>query len=316
MGRSVLTLAVAAALAAVTPAVAPRAGTPPAWTLADVRDAWIAGESRDALLRATAMAEDGRDPARRASGLLAVAWWSAATGDRDRAVDVWSAVAPGDGGEGATRAAREALARHASCSGDPASAVRAWRLVEPRKRSLRPAADATALLDLGVALADQGDGAGAGDALESAMGLLERTEIDDVSLRAAVLDAWVPVLERAGETAEAVRRTRERDALGDVPPDPLLDPCAVRPIRASGPMPVYPAEARRERISATVVVGCDLDATGAPSRCEAIGGTARWRVLARAAEDALESWTWLPALDGDGRATAARLRVDVRFDIR
>jgi len=269
----------------------PEAAAPDA-ALAAVRDAWIAdGAGAAERVAAVRLVDLDGDPAARGRMRMALAWLRVAAGDRDAAEDLWTTVADPAARAGGVSAssALVARARLRECAGRFDEAARDYRDAVTAIGDPGPAAKAEALVGAGRAASRAGDATAAEQAFSEARTVLRRFDVEDRALSAAA-----------------------RGASDDAP---RLRPCTVLPVRVAGGRPDYPEQARRERLSAWVVLRCRVEEDGTTAACEAIGGSARFRVFETAAVRALESWTWLPALDGD-RPVALDVLVDVAFTIR
>ncbi len=78
--------------------------------------------------------------------------------------------------------------------------------------------------------------------------------------------------------------------------------------------PVYPEEARAERVQGAVILEVTITAKGETSDLETVQDPdAR---LTAAARDAVAGWRFEPARDAKGRAVAVRYRVTVNFELQ
>ena len=77
--------------------------------------------------------------------------------------------------------------------------------------------------------------------------------------------------------------------------------------------PTYPAAALRVREEGTVLLRVEVDATGRPVSVE-VQRSSRSRDLDRAARDAVQQWTFEPAIR-DGRPASSTVTVPVDFSI-
>lgn len=95
-------------------------------------------------------------------------------------------------------------------------------------------------------------------------------------------------------------------------PDP---PVAVPADRPAEPLtrvqPAYPAAALRSREQGTVLLRVDVDAQGRPASVN-VENSSRSRELDRAARDAVEQWTFSPAIE-DGQPVPSTVTVPVDF---
>jgi len=99
----------------------------------------------------------------------------------------------------------------------------------------------------------------------------------------------------------------EPAAQGGVSRPPLPPPAALRRVD-------YPARARRRGWEGAVVLRLRIDAEGAVGEVE-VAESSGYRILDRAARDAVRFWTFQPALE-DGSPDAAWVRQRIEFRLR
>ncbi len=87
-----------------------------------------------------------------------------------------------------------------------------------------------------------------------------------------------------------------------------------QPVLVKKVPPVYPADARKEKVTGIVVVDATIGTDGKILKAEAVeGDDARLR---QAAEDAVRQWEYKPVTDAAGRPVQVVFRVTVNFQLR
>lgn len=144
----------------------------------------------------------------------------------------------------------------------------------------------------------------------------------DPALETPPLESAVPAVDQGVDQAVKDEAPLEESSAED----PTATPSSTTPAAPARPrpqdrdaepatqvQPTYPAAALRVREEGTVLLRVEVDATGRPVSVE-VQRSSRSRDLDRAARDAVQQWTFEPAIR-DGRPASSTVTVPVDFSI-
>lgn len=140
----------------------------------------------------------------------------------------------------------------------------------------------------------------------------------DPALETPPLESAVPAVDQAVEDVAPPEESSAEDSTATPSSTTPAAPARPRPQDrdaepATQVQPTYPAAALRVREEGTVLLRVEVDATGRPVSVE-VQRSSRSRDLDRAARDAVQQWTFEPAIR-DGRPVPSTVTVPVDFSI-
>lgn len=140
----------------------------------------------------------------------------------------------------------------------------------------------------------------------------------DPALETPPLESAVPAVDQAVEDEAPPEESSAEDSTATRSSTTPAAPARPRPQDrdaepATQVQPTYPPAALRVREEGTVLLRVEVDATGRPVSVE-VQRSSRSRDLDRAARDAVQQWTFEPAIR-DGRPASSTVTVPVDFSI-
>lgn len=140
----------------------------------------------------------------------------------------------------------------------------------------------------------------------------------DPVLEMPPLESAVPAVDQAVEDVDPPEESSAEDSTATPSSTTPAAPARPRPQDrdaepATQVQPTYPAAALRVREEGSVLLRVEVDATGRPVAVE-VQRSSRSRDLDRAARDAVQQWTFKPAIR-DGRPVPSTVTVPVDFSI-